>query len=107
MVERGSALGLAHLPVGGAHNVENALGVVGAARGLGLSFEEIARGLIWKDRPSRVFFMSPAPSRKGVIPEGADVGPDEAASTTNHADMRGLLRGAEPHDRGSSGAASV
>jgi hypothetical protein len=53
-----------------------------------------------------VFFMSPAPSRKGVIPEGADVGPDEAASTTNQADMRGLP-GAEPHDRGSSGAASV
>jgi hypothetical protein len=41
-----------------------------------------------------------------VIPEGADVGPDEAASTTNQADIRGLPE-AEPHDRGSSGAASV
>src|SRR4029453_2118584 len=51
-------------------------------------------------------FMGPAPSWSGVIPEGADVGPDEAASTTNQADMRGLP-GAEPHDRGSSGAASV
>lgn len=39
--------------------------------------------LIWKDRPSSVFFMSPAPAWSGVSPEGADVGPDEAASTTN------------------------
>jgi hypothetical protein len=62
--------------------------------------------LIWKDRPSSVFFRGPAPSWSGVIPEGADVGSDEAASTTNQADMRGLP-GAEPHDRGSSGAASV
>jgi hypothetical protein len=54
----------------------------------------------------KVFFMSPTPSRSGVIPEGADVGHDEAASTTNQADMRGWPE-AEPHDRGSSGAASV
>jgi len=32
---------------------------------------------------------------------------DGAASTTNQADMRGLLRRAEPHDTASSGAASV
>src|SRR5262249_47174280 len=43
--ERGRPLGIAALPVGGAHNVENALGVVAAARGLGLAFEEIRPGL--------------------------------------------------------------
>jgi UDP-N-acetylmuramate: L-alanyl-gamma-D-glutamyl-meso-diaminopimelate ligase len=43
--ERGHALGVATLPGGGAHNVENALGVVAAARALGLEFEEIVRGL--------------------------------------------------------------
>ena len=43
--ERGRALGLATFPVGGAHNVENALGVVAAARGLGLDFDEIRPGL--------------------------------------------------------------
>jgi hypothetical protein len=32
---------------------------------------------------------------------------DEAVATTNQADMRGLPVKAEPHDRGSSGAASV
>jgi UDP-N-acetylmuramate: L-alanyl-gamma-D-glutamyl-meso-diaminopimelate ligase len=32
------------LPMGGRHNVENALGVYAAARGLGLSHEEIRRG---------------------------------------------------------------
>ena len=45
VLERGRALGVATLPGGGAHNVENALGVVAAARALGLAFEEIARGL--------------------------------------------------------------
>jgi UDP-N-acetylmuramate: L-alanyl-gamma-D-glutamyl-meso-diaminopimelate ligase len=45
VVERGRALGPATLPGGGAHNVENALGVVAAARALGLAFDEIARGL--------------------------------------------------------------
>jgi UDP-N-acetylmuramate: L-alanyl-gamma-D-glutamyl-meso-diaminopimelate ligase len=44
-LERGRALGFATLPGGGAHNVENALGVVAATRALGLTFEEIARGL--------------------------------------------------------------
>jgi UDP-N-acetylmuramate: L-alanyl-gamma-D-glutamyl-meso-diaminopimelate ligase len=43
--ERGRALGGATLRVCGAHNVENALGVVAAARALGLGFDEIARGL--------------------------------------------------------------
>jgi UDP-N-acetylmuramate: L-alanyl-gamma-D-glutamyl-meso-diaminopimelate ligase len=43
--ERGRALGVATLPGGGAHNVENALGVVAAARALGLEFEAIVRGL--------------------------------------------------------------
>jgi hypothetical protein len=62
--------------------------------------------LMWKDRPSSVFFMGRTPPLRRVVPEGADVGPDEAASTTNQADIRGLP-GAEPHDRGSSGAASV
>jgi hypothetical protein len=61
--------------------------------------------LIWKDRPSSVFFHGSGSVRR-MVPEGADVGPDEAASTTNQADIRGLP-GAEPHDRGSSGAASV
>jgi UDP-N-acetylmuramate: L-alanyl-gamma-D-glutamyl-meso-diaminopimelate ligase len=45
VLERGRTLGVATLPGGGAHNVENALGVVAAARALGLEFEEIARGL--------------------------------------------------------------
>ena len=41
----GRQLGMARLPVGGLHNVENALGVAAAAARLGLSFEEIAAGL--------------------------------------------------------------
>jgi UDP-N-acetylmuramate: L-alanyl-gamma-D-glutamyl-meso-diaminopimelate ligase len=45
VVERDRLLGEAHLPVGGAHNVENALGAIAAARGLGLDFEEIGPGL--------------------------------------------------------------
>ncbi len=45
VVEGGRALGSVRLPLGGAHNVENALGVVAAARGLGLGFEEIREGL--------------------------------------------------------------
>ncbi len=45
VVERGRPLGTVCLPVGGAHNVENALGVVAAARSLGLSLDEIHRGL--------------------------------------------------------------
>jgi UDP-N-acetylmuramate: L-alanyl-gamma-D-glutamyl-meso-diaminopimelate ligase len=42
---RGVPLGRVRLPVGGAHNVENALGVAAAATRLGLSFGEIAAGL--------------------------------------------------------------
>jgi UDP-N-acetylmuramate: L-alanyl-gamma-D-glutamyl-meso-diaminopimelate ligase len=45
VVEAGHRLGEARLPIGGAHNVENALGVVAAARGLGLSIAEIGCGL--------------------------------------------------------------
>jgi UDP-N-acetylmuramate: L-alanyl-gamma-D-glutamyl-meso-diaminopimelate ligase len=45
VLERGTVLGTALLPLSGMHNVENALSVIGAARGLGLSFEEIAKGL--------------------------------------------------------------
>ncbi len=45
VVERGAVLGTARMQLSGAHNVENALGVIAAARGLGLTFEEIARGL--------------------------------------------------------------
>ena len=45
VLERGRALGVAILPGGGAQNVENALGVVAAARALGLEFAEIAPGL--------------------------------------------------------------
>jgi UDP-N-acetylmuramate: L-alanyl-gamma-D-glutamyl-meso-diaminopimelate ligase len=45
VVERGQVLGTAELPMGGLHNVENALSVIAAARGLGLSFEEIRKGL--------------------------------------------------------------
>ena len=45
VLERGRVLGIAVLAGGGAHNVENALGVVAATRALGLEFEEIARGL--------------------------------------------------------------
>jgi UDP-N-acetylmuramate: L-alanyl-gamma-D-glutamyl-meso-diaminopimelate ligase len=41
----GRVLGSATLPGGGAHNVENALGVVAATRALGLEFPEIAAGL--------------------------------------------------------------
>jgi len=42
---RGQPLAEVHLPVGGAHNVENALGVAAAATALGLSPAEIAAGL--------------------------------------------------------------
>jgi UDP-N-acetylmuramate: L-alanyl-gamma-D-glutamyl-meso-diaminopimelate ligase len=45
LVEAGRLLGEAPFPLGGAHNVENALGVVAAARGLGLAFDEIRPGL--------------------------------------------------------------
>ena len=45
LVRRGAVLCRAHLPVGGAHNVENALGVAAAATALGLRPEEIAAGL--------------------------------------------------------------
>ena len=45
VLERGTALGEVLLPLSGLHNVENTLAVIGAARGLGLSFEEIAKGL--------------------------------------------------------------
>ncbi len=45
LVRKGRALAEVHLPVGGAHNVENALGVAAAATALGLSPVEIAAGL--------------------------------------------------------------
>jgi UDP-N-acetylmuramate: L-alanyl-gamma-D-glutamyl-meso-diaminopimelate ligase len=45
VLERGRALGVAILPGGGAQNVENALGVVAAARALGLEFAEVTPGL--------------------------------------------------------------
>jgi UDP-N-acetylmuramate: L-alanyl-gamma-D-glutamyl-meso-diaminopimelate ligase len=45
LVRRGEPLTEVHLPVGGAHNVENALGVASAATALGLSPREIAAGL--------------------------------------------------------------
>ncbi len=45
LVRRGLELCPVHLPVGGAHNVENALGVAAAATALGLSPAEIAAGL--------------------------------------------------------------
>ena len=43
--ERGRLLGTATLPGSGAHNVENALGVVAVARELGLDFGAIKQGL--------------------------------------------------------------
>ncbi len=45
LVRAGRELGAVRLSVGGAHNVENALGVAAAATRLGLSFGEIAAGL--------------------------------------------------------------
>lgn len=45
LLDRGEAKGELRLPMGGAHNLENALGVYAAARNLGLSFEEIREGL--------------------------------------------------------------
>ncbi|HEY6100256.1 MAG TPA: Mur ligase family protein, partial [Anaeromyxobacter sp.] len=45
LVRKGRALADVHLPVGGAHNVENALGVAAAATALGLAPAEIAAGL--------------------------------------------------------------
>jgi UDP-N-acetylmuramate: L-alanyl-gamma-D-glutamyl-meso-diaminopimelate ligase len=45
VVERGTVLGTARMQLSGAHNVENALSVIAAARGLGLTFEQIAQGL--------------------------------------------------------------
>ena len=44
VLEAGRSLGAMRLPVGGAHNVENAVGVVAAARSLGLAPEAIAGG---------------------------------------------------------------
>jgi UDP-N-acetylmuramate: L-alanyl-gamma-D-glutamyl-meso-diaminopimelate ligase len=44
VIERGLPQGEVLLQLGGRHNVENALGVYAAARGLGLSHEEIRRG---------------------------------------------------------------
>jgi len=45
LVHGGRTLVRAHLPMGGSHNVENALGAAAAATHLGLSVEEIASGL--------------------------------------------------------------
>jgi UDP-N-acetylmuramate: L-alanyl-gamma-D-glutamyl-meso-diaminopimelate ligase len=45
IVHRGRHLGDLHLPLGGRHNVENALGVVAAALNLGLGVDEIRGGL--------------------------------------------------------------
>jgi UDP-N-acetylmuramate: L-alanyl-gamma-D-glutamyl-meso-diaminopimelate ligase len=45
LVRKGQALADVHLPIGGAHNVENALGVAAAATALGLRPDEIAAGL--------------------------------------------------------------
>ncbi|HTT70074.1 MAG TPA: UDP-N-acetylmuramate:L-alanyl-gamma-D-glutamyl-meso-diaminopimelate ligase [Anaeromyxobacteraceae bacterium] len=45
LLRAGKVLARAHLAVGGAHNVENALGAAAAATALGLSVEEILRGL--------------------------------------------------------------
>ena len=45
LVRAGRDLGPVRLAVGGAHNVENALGVAAAATRLGLTFQEIAAGL--------------------------------------------------------------
>lgn len=44
LLERGASAGELFLPISGAHNVENALGVYGACRAMGLSFEEIKSG---------------------------------------------------------------
>ncbi len=44
VLERGEPLGEVLLPLSGAHNVENALGVFAAARSLGLSFAEVRQG---------------------------------------------------------------
>ena len=41
----GQLLGTVAIPLGGTHNVENALGVIAVARHLGLSFDEIRQGL--------------------------------------------------------------
>ncbi|MDQ3263014.1 MAG: UDP-N-acetylmuramate:L-alanyl-gamma-D-glutamyl-meso-diaminopimelate ligase [Myxococcota bacterium] len=45
VLEDGQSLGELLLPMGGAHNVENALGVIAACRGLGLSFAQLRDGL--------------------------------------------------------------
>src|SRR5204862_3966531 len=78
----------------------------------------ISRPLIWKDqlssglsgildlsvdvdvRVERARTRRNSRGRRRAADEGA-------ASTTSQADMRGLLRRAEPHDTASSGAASV
>ncbi|MGQ0507471.1 MAG: UDP-N-acetylmuramate:L-alanyl-gamma-D-glutamyl-meso-diaminopimelate ligase [Myxococcaceae bacterium] len=44
VIEKGVSLGEVLLPMGGAHNVENALSVIAAARGLGLTIDEIRHG---------------------------------------------------------------
>src|SRR4051812_21402104 len=44
VLEHAQSLGRLTLPMGGLHNVENALGVFAASRALGLSFEQIRAG---------------------------------------------------------------
>jgi len=45
LIEQGAPAGRLRSPLAGFHNLRNALGAVALAQGLGLSFEEIARGL--------------------------------------------------------------
>lgn len=45
LIEHGAPAGRLRSPLAGFHNLRNALGAVALAKGLGLSFEEIARGL--------------------------------------------------------------
>jgi len=44
-MDGGRKMGEVFLPMGGVHNVENAMGVLAASRALGLSFEEVVEGL--------------------------------------------------------------
>src|ERR1043166_811550 len=71
---------------------------------------ELVINLIWKDR--RQAFSSrpssaPFPWVFETVSRSWRRSRNEAASTTNHPDIRGLPEWAEPHDHGSSGAASV
>ncbi len=90
-IERGSALGNFALSVPGIHNVSNALASIALGRRLGISVEDIARGLIGFTGTDRRF------QKKGTV-NGAEVIDDYAHHPT---EIRATLTAAKsyPHKK--------